>query len=169
MLLCCGWVFSLDWLLSLARLFSVWEDWVWVWECWCWSWCWVWLCWCWSWLCWCWSWLCWCWSWLWWCWSWLCWCWGFWAEDIVSCGGGGLGGLGILIIGGGGLPGIEVSLEGPVSGVASPGSMASSTTGPTTSLMRPPSLLPSSLLFQIENLFHQTSNSLFLTCPFSRE
>lgn len=47
---------------------------------------------------------------------------------------------------GGGARGIpEDSLEGPVSGVASPGSMASSTTGPTTSLNRPPSLLISTV------------------------
>lgn len=59
--------------------------------------------------------------------------------------GGGLGGLNVVTRcgGGGGIRGTEDSLEGPVNGVASPGSMASSTTGPTTSLSRPPSLLTS--------------------------
>lgn len=59
--------------------------------------------------------------------------------------GGGLGGFNVVTRcgGGGGARGTEDSLEGPVNGVASPGSMASSTTGPTTSLSRPPSLLTS--------------------------
>ena len=55
----------------------------------------------------------------------------------------------ILGGGGGGAQGIEAALEGPVSGVASPGSMASSTTGPTTSLNLPPSLLPSFLRYYL--------------------
>lgn len=59
--------------------------------------------------------------------------------------GGGLGGLTVVTRcgGGRGARGTKDSLEGPVSEVASPGSMASSTTGPTTSLNRPPSLLTS--------------------------
>lgn len=74
------------------------------------------------------------------------------VEDSLRSNEGGLGGLTLVILGGGGgwtLGGgmeatgsLEVDIEGPVSGVASPGSMASSTTGPTTSLSRPPSLLP---------------------------
>lgn len=100
--------------------------------------------------------------------------------------GGGLGGLGVVTRrgGGGGTRGTEDSLGGPVSGVASPGSMASSTTGPTTSLNRPPSLLisafdlkdttiPSSRAVECVSLFsaklfvssYQTTQNFAITSP----
>lgn len=78
--------------------------------------------------------------------------------------GGGLGGLGVTRCGGG-ARGTEDSLEGPVSGVASPGSMASSTTGPTTSLNRPPSLLIST--FDLKDTTFSSSRDVghrFISC-----
>lgn len=63
--------------------------------------------------------------------------------DLVRGGGGGLWGLGMVILVFKACKRCAcTSLEGPVSGAASPGSVASSTTGPTTSLSRPPSLKP---------------------------
>lgn len=92
-------------------------------------------------------------------------------EESRRSNEGGLGGLTLVILGGGGgwtLGGgmeatgsLDDDIEGPVSGVASPGSMASSTTGPTTSLSRAPSLLPFDT--------HWAISYFSLSYPLSRE